>query len=125
MRYLLVIFLVVTVFCRCNSKKELTEQRTIELEEVYIQRVIPGTEEETPHYRIGFMLPAKNSITSIDSAYYNGKMLTVFPAANNNYQMKISNNKKEVPFKVYYTFSGKKYVHTILNITDREADYRP
>jgi hypothetical protein len=120
-----IILILIGVITSCNVKKDLTEEKSIELTETYIQRVIPGAEEETPHYRIVYTLPKESVVKSIDSAYYNHKMHSIYSNGKSAFQMKVKEGQKHLPFKLYYTIGDNSYYSKITEVTTKEADLRP
>jgi hypothetical protein len=108
----------------CAINKDKTIEKKVDVE-TYIQRVIPGAEEETPHYRIVFKTSPKALITSIDSANCDGDIRVIKPNSKNEFEMHVPNNKTKTPFKIYYNIDGKAYFTNITEVKTLEADYRP
>lgn len=122
---LVLILILIGVITSCNVQKDLTEEKSIELTETYIQRIIPGAEEETPHYIIVYTLPKECIVKSIDSAYYNHKMHAVYSNEKSSFHMKVKEGQKHLPFKLYYTIGDNSYYSKITEMATKETDLRP
>lgn len=145
LKYIILIFLVFTLFLQCSSAQKLQKNVLFKVDQPYYQKWVAGVKNGGSGINVLLPITNLNTKTRVDSLYFRGHKILLATKPNNpnlyigriltkvnqnedfspSTEAKIPFDLKENEAVIIYTENDKKKYYKIENIKEKQAEYFP